>query len=518
MVWRADDPQGHESEKIKWEIVEYTRGRGLDLGCGNYKPFEHFVGVDNGDHCRKFGWTSAANFHVQTCENLEMFANGSMDFVFSSHLLEHIQNHEAALKEWWRIVKPGGYLVLYLPHKDFYPNMGSPGANPEHVHDFLPDDIVKVMRGLGGWDLVRNEDRNEDREYSFLQVYCKFAGSPKHLMSYRDPKPEKTCAVVRYGGIGDMIQTSSIFPLLKAEGYHLTVYTTPAGKNILREDPHIDAWHIQDTDQVPNNQLCDFWDHHKKRFDKWVNLSGSIEHTLLSQPGSPTANLPTAVRHSLQDRNYLEFTHDIAQVPHVFHQKVYFTPQEITWAQKERRALSDRPLVFFSLSGSSVHKVYPHMDEVISRIVRTLGMDVVLMGDDPCRILEQGWQDSKRVHCRSGRYTVRESLALAGQCDLIIGPETGMLNAYGLDAVPKVLFLSHSSHENLSKHWVNTIALAPKDVDCYPCHRLHYSFATCKEHKLEDGGRTGTAACAWAISADEVMRAIERAAEWRRAA
>ena len=517
MVWRAEDPQGSESAKIKWEIVEYTRGRGLDLGCGNYKPFEHFVGVDNGDHCRKFGWTSAANFHVDTCEKLDMFASGAMDFVFSSHLLEHLKNYKGALKEWWRIIRPGGYLVLYLPHKEFYPNIGSEGANPEHVHDFLPEDIVAVMRGLGGWDLVRNEDRNEDREYSFLQVYRK-ASSTRQTLTYLNPKPEKTCAVVRYGGIGDMIQTSSIFPSLKAQGYHLTMYTTPAGHVILKEDPHIDAWHIQDTDQVPNNQLCDFWDHHKKRFDKWVNLSGSVECTLLSQPGSPASNLPHAVRHSLQNRNYLEFTHDIAGVPHEFHQKVYLAPHEISWAKKERKAITDRPLVFFSLSGSSVHKVYPHMDEVISRIVKTLGMDVVLMGDDPCRILEQGWQDSKRVHCRSGKYKIRESLALAGQCDIIIGPETGLLNAYGLEPIPKVLFLSHSSHENLSKHWRNTVALAPKGVDCHPCHLLHYSFATCHEHQHADGSRTGTARCAWAISGDDVMQAVKRASEWRLAA
>ena len=34
MSWNINDPQGNESGKIKWEIVPYTRGRGLDLGCG----------------------------------------------------------------------------------------------------------------------------------------------------------------------------------------------------------------------------------------------------------------------------------------------------------------------------------------------------------------------------------------------------------------------------------------------------------------------------------------------------
>ena len=55
---------------------------------------------------------------------------------------EHTQ---AVLREWWRVIRPGGHLVLYLPHKAHYPNIGQPGANPAHKHDFLPEDIVKAM-------------------------------------------------------------------------------------------------------------------------------------------------------------------------------------------------------------------------------------------------------------------------------------------------------------------------------------------------------------------------------------
>ena len=30
MVWKADDPQGNEAGKIRWELPKWTRGRGLD--------------------------------------------------------------------------------------------------------------------------------------------------------------------------------------------------------------------------------------------------------------------------------------------------------------------------------------------------------------------------------------------------------------------------------------------------------------------------------------------------------
>ena len=48
MVWRATDPEGNEAEKIRWAVVPYTRGKVLDIGCGPYKAFNHFIGIDSG--------------------------------------------------------------------------------------------------------------------------------------------------------------------------------------------------------------------------------------------------------------------------------------------------------------------------------------------------------------------------------------------------------------------------------------------------------------------------------------
>ena len=143
MTWRKDDPQGSESDKIKWEIVPWTRGLVLDIGCGPHKPFNHFIGVDNRKDTAMFGIEMNPDLTVPDATNLPLFASAAYDSVFSSHLLEHIEDHKAALREWWRLVKPGGYLVLYLPHKSFYPNIGTDGANPDHKHDFLPADIIK---------------------------------------------------------------------------------------------------------------------------------------------------------------------------------------------------------------------------------------------------------------------------------------------------------------------------------------------------------------------------------------
>jgi SAM-dependent methyltransferase len=42
------------------------------------------------------------------------------DFVYPSHTLEHMQDPAVALQNWWRVVKPGGFLILYIPDRDLY--------------------------------------------------------------------------------------------------------------------------------------------------------------------------------------------------------------------------------------------------------------------------------------------------------------------------------------------------------------------------------------------------------------
>lgn len=172
MVWRADDPTGTETAKICWEIPKYTRGKGLEIGCGAQKTYPHFIGVDNGRDAVLFNQKMKPDILAEA-EDLSMFASQSMDFVFSSHTLEHLDDDLKALKEWWRVLKPKGHLTLYLPHKLFYPNKGQKGANPDHRRDYLPDDVISLMKQVGSWDLIENQERNEDREYSFLQVYKK---------------------------------------------------------------------------------------------------------------------------------------------------------------------------------------------------------------------------------------------------------------------------------------------------------------------------------------------------------
>jgi len=50
--------------------------------------------------------------------NLQEIENNSYDIILSSHSLEHMANPLQGVKEWLRVLKPKGYIILVLPDKN----------------------------------------------------------------------------------------------------------------------------------------------------------------------------------------------------------------------------------------------------------------------------------------------------------------------------------------------------------------------------------------------------------------
>lgn len=330
-----------------------------------------------------------------------------------------------------------------------------------------------------------------------------FDGVPR--VSGREPNPgEKTVCVVRYGGFGDQIQAANILPALKREGYHVTFNTTPLGKNVLLNDPHIDAWAIQDQDEVPNSKIVPYWKDLAKRFDRFINLSESIEGTLIAFPGRANYFWPDSVRRKRLGINYLEWTAELAEVPYESAARFYPSDQERFAARAMLK--NERWNVVWALAGSWRHKYYPGQDKVIAAVIERMpDAHIYLVGDESCRILEAGWEEAaSHVTCLSGKLDIRGTLALARAADCVIGPETGVLNAVAFEPdVAKVILLSHSSHENLTKHWVNTAVIEPVHASCFPCHRLHHTTEYCPEDQA-----TGAAICSAGTNPEVVIDAL----------
>lgn len=460
------------SPTVKYEVVEYTRG--TVLGIAN-KAFPHFLSVDTPrDGVRP-------DIRVEDPLDLsQVIEDASVDAIYC----DQVPGALGALKDWWRCIKVGGHLALHLEGEAL--------------------DVVDAMREVGGWDLVRRTDNEEGANLFVFRKRDDHRTVHSWLMNKQN---RKTVCVVRYGGFGDLLQAANILPMLKRQGYHVTVMTTPAGQDILKEDPHIDAWFLQDQDQVPNHELGFFWKTIAKRFDKFVNLCESVEGTLLAMPGRANYLWPHEVRKKRLGGNYLEFSSELAEIPYASELKFYPTAEE---AERAKAALLPGGFnVVFALSGSSIHKFYPHQDAVIARILlEKPNCRIFLSGDIACKILEAGWEKEPRVVCQSGEVSIRDTLALAKVADAVIGSETGVLNAVAFEDNRKVCLLSHSSHENLTKHWKNTESLAPAGLSCYPCHRLHHTREYCFEDK-----ETGASMCQTLIDPDAVFAALIRTEE-----
>jgi ADP-heptose:LPS heptosyltransferase len=448
----------------KYDIVQLTRGKVLEIGRGPFKVWPHFLAL------RERGDTSMGDVKADlTCDSFEAAMSGFNDGAFDAVVV--------------------------------------------HSGVDAPLDVSRVLREGGKYIWV-----DQGAQFTHLVVETKVDGIVRLVPQ---PKPEgKTACVVRYGAIGDSIQTAALLPELKRQGYHVTFMCEPIGEVLLRHDPHIDEFMVQDKDQVPNTELGSYFRHHQGKFDRFINLCESVEGTLLPLPGRAAHAWPKALRHELCDKNYGEFMAKIADLPFNAEHHFYETHQEreraadlISQIGKQQNPdwimgqKWQRPFVImWILAGSAVHKVYPHQDSVIAAIMTEIPhAHVITTGDDACRILEAGWENEKRVHTRSGEMPIRDTIALAKQCDLVIGPETGVMNAVAYEDMAKILLLSHSTAENLTKHWVNTEAIATEDTPCYPCHQLHYGWSSCSKHE------SGTAQCQWDIAPARVWQAVQRA-------
>lgn len=159
---------------------KYCQGKGLDIGYGGDPVTENVQGWD---------------YEHGDAQYLKGVADESYDFVHSSHLLEHLPDTKLTLSNWWRVLKHGGYLILYVPHRDLYEKKKELPSqfNDDHLHFFLPEkgetpDTIGiseiVSETLEGAEVVyikvcdegyiRNEDNvQSEGEYSIEAVIKK---------------------------------------------------------------------------------------------------------------------------------------------------------------------------------------------------------------------------------------------------------------------------------------------------------------------------------------------------------
>lgn len=111
------------------------------------------AGGTYGYHGRKKGTQ-----YIADATNLSGIESSTYDFVLSSNCLEHVSNPIKAVKEWKRVLRPGGVFVLILPKKESNFDHKRPITKFEHLLDDYncnrtEDDLTHLEEILAMHDL-----------------------------------------------------------------------------------------------------------------------------------------------------------------------------------------------------------------------------------------------------------------------------------------------------------------------------------------------------------------------------
>ncbi len=120
-------------------FTKYMSGLGAEIGYAGYKPGTETIL----DGCDGYDVATTPGYDGRTIPK----ADGHYDYVYSSHCLEHIEDYAQAIREWMRVVKPGGYIVTVVPHRDLYEKKLTPPSrfNGDHKHFITPASLLKMF-------------------------------------------------------------------------------------------------------------------------------------------------------------------------------------------------------------------------------------------------------------------------------------------------------------------------------------------------------------------------------------
>lgn len=123
-----------------------------DCGCGRGEYLKALARYSNDIFGVEYDHDKVNDFHasgmdcgsvkVGNVESLE-FADNTFDFILMNEVLDHVANEEQALREVFRVLKPGGMLALFTPNR-LYPfethdvGLKATGVDISHMTPFIP--------------------------------------------------------------------------------------------------------------------------------------------------------------------------------------------------------------------------------------------------------------------------------------------------------------------------------------------------------------------------------------------
>lgn len=148
-----------ETGKIEKEALKFISPEmnGLDIGSGGAPILLQAIGID-----REYPAPYSEYVHLKgDAGDLYWFKNNCMDYIFSSHCLEDFEDKAEVLREWIRVLKEGGLLLLYLPDEKIYRELCKKRGQPNNLAHKDAEFSLKKLRKIV-----------EDNNLPIDEIYC----------------------------------------------------------------------------------------------------------------------------------------------------------------------------------------------------------------------------------------------------------------------------------------------------------------------------------------------------------
>ena len=131
------------------ETAKMISGKVLEIGCGEgyglaelAPKTEQYLAVDKYDtpiskELKKQNNISFRQIEVPPLQGIE---DNSIDFVVAFQIIEHINDDELFISEIFRVLRPGGKLILTTPNK-----LMSLTRNPWHFREYIPNEMQEIL-------------------------------------------------------------------------------------------------------------------------------------------------------------------------------------------------------------------------------------------------------------------------------------------------------------------------------------------------------------------------------------
>lgn len=142
-LWESDYSQAYDDANYGKNMTGFVMNKSHELVEKDFTKITHFpkvieVGAGSGVHLsfvkhaydeylmtdgsiqmlnvakKKYLNNDKVKFSVSNASDLE-YADNTFDRLIASHVLEHLKEPHSVLKEWNRVVKPGGVISIVLP-------------------------------------------------------------------------------------------------------------------------------------------------------------------------------------------------------------------------------------------------------------------------------------------------------------------------------------------------------------------------------------------------------------------